>query len=115
MAFNDIELYKIKQELEAFLEVKRPRADRRDQLDIGYQIDDQSITIIEIRARYDDPTQKSITPIAKATYVGTEKVWKVYWMRGTLKWCLYQPKSKVKEFKAFLDLVAKDKLCCFFG
>ena len=115
MAFNDIERYNIKQDLEAFLLVKRPREDRRDMLDLSYRMEDQSVEIIEIRARYDDPNMTSITPIAKATYVMKDKVWKVYWMRGTLKWCLYQPKPKVKTCKAFLDLVAKDEHCCFFG
>lgn len=41
---------------------------------------------------------------AKATYVKTRGVWKVYWMRGNLEWHPYEP-ARVRSFEAFLQLV----------
>ena len=52
---------------------------------------------------------------AKATYVKIENIWKVYWMRGNLKWTFYEPRPTVKNLQAFTKLVDEDKYYCFKG
>ena len=51
---------------------------------------------------------------AKATFVKTAGIWKVYWMRGNLKWHPYDP-ATAPSLEAFLKLVHEDKHNCFFG
>ena len=115
MALNDIELRRCERVLAAFLEKRRPPEHIRDQLDIGYKIDGQSVEIFEIRPDWQDKSKKRNTPVAKATYVRTQNVWKVYWMRRDLKWHAYEPFPETKSFQAFTAVVDRDEYCCFFG
>ncbi len=54
-------------------------------------------------------------PIAKATYVRTQDVWKVFWKRGDLKWHGYEPAPAVPSIEQFLAIVDADPYGCFFG
>jgi len=90
-------------------------ADVRDQLDIGYRIENQSIELFEIRPVWNSPSEKSELSIAKATYIKKNKNWKVYWQRQDLKWHSYEPTPKTDTLGEFLELVNEDKYCCFFG
>lgn len=53
--------------------------------------------------------------IAKATFVKSQKHWKVFWMKSDLKWHVYDPKPTVKTIQGFVDLVEQDKHYCFWG
>jgi len=64
---------------------------------------------------WNDPSEKIEGAIAKATYVKTKKVWKIYWQRQDLKWHGYQPKPEVKTVEEFLDVVDLDDHACFFS
>ena len=54
-------------------------------------------------------------PVAKATYVKSQAVWKVYWQRADLKWHRYDPEAEVQTLEDFLAVVEKDEFCCFYG
>ncbi|EUD12425.1 hypothetical protein HMPREF1563_3365, partial [Providencia alcalifaciens 205/92] len=49
MAFNDIELANIEKCMEFFLEKRRPAEHLRDELDLQYRIEDDSVVIFEVR------------------------------------------------------------------
>ncbi len=115
MAFSEIETEKYRRLLEAFVEKRRPPEDIRPELDIGFRIKGQSVEIFEIRPRYLDPDVKMEEAVAKATYVRTQRIWKVFWQRQDLKWHGYDPKPRVRSLKKFLQLVDEDALCCFWG
>lgn len=53
--------------------------------------------------------------VAKATYVKSRKLWRVYWQRADLKWHRYDPTPQVARIEQFLALVSEDKYACFFG
>ncbi|WP_414638958.1 DUF3024 domain-containing protein [Aquabacterium sp.] len=53
-------------------------------------------------------------PIAKATFVRTQSIWKIYWMRGNLTWHPYET-SQTNSIDGFFKLVGEDKYGCFFG
>lgn len=55
------------------------------------------------------------SPVAKATYVKAQKIWKVYWQRADLKWHRYDPDPEVKKIEEFLVVVEKDEFGCFYG
>jgi hypothetical protein len=54
-------------------------------------------------------------PIAKATYVKSTALWKVYWQRADLKWHSYEPTPQVGSIEKFLAVVDEDRYACFFG
>ncbi|RED97892.1 DUF3024 domain-containing protein [Marinoscillum furvescens] len=115
MALDVIQAADTINELENFLDRKRPAEHIRDQLDIAYKIDNQSIIIHEVRPAFEDPDRTIEPPIAKATWVHTRNEWKVFWMRGNLKWSSYQAKPTVKSIKDFIKLVEEDSHYCFWG
>jgi hypothetical protein len=101
--------------LENYIERIRPPENMRAKLDVSYKIDGQSIIIHEIRPSL-VVKNKILEPlIAKATYVRTQKLWKVFWRRATQKWEGYAPHPTVKSLNEFVDLVEEDKYHCFWG
>lgn len=85
MAFNELERKRIEKTVGRFIETRRPPPAIRSQLDLGFRLQGQSVELFEIRPVWDNPSQKMESPVAKATYVKTQNVWKVYWMRADLK------------------------------
>jgi hypothetical protein len=115
MAFSEIETKKIEKAIATFMEKHRPPAHVRSKLDLGYRISGHSVELFEIRPRYDKPEILLEIPFAKTTYVHTQKVWKVFWMRADLKWHRYEPIPEVGSIESFLEAVAQDKYSSFFG
>jgi len=113
MAFNDLEFHAVKKEVKAFVESIRPPAHVRNELDIVFTIDDQSIEIGEKRPVWrGEPDEFSVLTSAKITYVRTQKEWKLYWMRASEKWELYQTADTLSDA---LEMVRIDAHGCFFG
>ncbi|MBE9479380.1 MAG: DUF3024 domain-containing protein [Chloroflexi bacterium] len=115
MAFSETERKKYETLVSAFVEKRRPPEHIRPQLDIGFRIKGQSVEIFEFRPAFINPDVKMESPVAKATYVRTQRVWKVYWQKRDLKWHSYPLESEVRDFEKFLELVDDDELCCFWG
>jgi len=115
MALSDFERKKVEAEVGRFVEAHRPPEDIRNQLDIGFRIENQSVLLFEIRPRWDKPEEKMESTFAKATYSKAQRVWKVYWMRADLKWHRYTPTPEVRQLSGFLKLVDEDKHACFWG
>ena len=65
MAFNDIENKRIEKAVAAFLALRRPPPEIRDQVDLGWQIDAQSMLLFETRPVFDDPSRKIEHPVVK--------------------------------------------------
>jgi len=115
MAFNEFELKKHQQLLDNYIENIRPSENIRKELDISYRIINQSVEIYGIRPQYDNPKQINNIEIAKTTYVRTQDVWKIYWMRSDLKWHGYEPNPEVETLSYFLDIIQEDSYGCFWG
>ncbi len=115
MALSKEQIADIEKATAEYMYYNRPPLDIRDQLDFGYRIEGQSVFLFEVRPRWDKPEEKSELPVAKTTYIKSKNLWKIYWMRGNLKWYHYEPVPFVKSISAFFDLVAADELSCFFG
>ncbi len=115
MAFTQQQLEKIKFSWEGLLMKRRPPVEIRDKVDLGMDIKDQTIIVHEIRPSYADPSRIIHSPIAKTIFVQSSNKWKIYWMRGNLKWYPYDPKPVVNSFDAFLREVDKDNYHCFWG
>jgi hypothetical protein len=115
MALSEFELKKIEKEVGLFVERRRPPPHVRPQLDLGFRIKGQSVEIFEIRPLWKNPEKKIEESVAKATYVKTEKLWRVYWQRADLKWHRYEPNPAVDSLEEFLALVDHDEYACFFS
>ena len=64
------------------------------------------------------PTTRTIfieEAVAKATYVKSRGIWKIYWQRADLKWHRYDPGPEVKTLEEFLEVLEKDEYACFYG
>ncbi|MEX5485869.1 hypothetical protein IC611_08905 [Proteus mirabilis] len=65
MAFSNIEIANIRRCMEFFMEKRRPAEHLRDELDLQYRIEDDSVIIFEIRqliwsdGRVEEPIAKS--------------------------------------------------------
>lgn len=115
MALSEFEIKKYEKAVGEFIKKIRPPAHMRNELDIGFRLKGQSVEIFEIRPDWRNPNEKNEIPVAKTTYVKTQKVWKVYWQRADLKWHGYDPEPEVYTIEEFLKLVEVDKYACFWG
>lgn len=115
MGFSEFELKKAEILLNDFIKSIRPPENIRDQLDIAYRIEKQSVYIFEIRPQYLNPEKKAHIEIAKTTFIKSRNVWKIFWMRADLKWHGYEPDLYVDDLKEFIRIVREDEYACFWG
>jgi hypothetical protein len=115
MAFTEFQIRKCSLLAKEYCEENGPPPHLRSQIRLEYRIKDQSIFIFHVRPSWRDPNEEIEEMAAKTTYVKSQNVWKVFWLRADLKWHRYDPCPKVKNFYEFLDLVKKDQYNCFFG
>lgn len=114
MALSEIEKKRAEKIMEAYIEKRRPPAQMRSTLDLGFRVQDQSVEIFEIRPVWRNPSEIMEHPVAKATYVKTQNCWKVYWQRADLKWHAYEV-AEVSRLEDFIALVEEDRHGCFWG
>ena len=98
-----------------YVKDRRPPPHIRNELDLAFRINGQSVEIFEIRPSWREPGVKIESPIAKMTYVKTKKVRKIYWQRADMKWHLYEPDPEVKKIEDFPAVVERDEYGCFYG
>lgn len=115
MAISEFEIKRIEKLVGRYVGSKRPVRHIRSQLDISFKIDGQSFEIFEIRPQWNDPTKKIEGSIAKATYVKSKNIWKLYWMRGDMKWHLYKPFPSSDSLEKILEVIEQDENHCFWG
>jgi hypothetical protein len=115
MAVSEFEEKKYEKIVRQYVEKHRPPVHIRDQVDLSFRMKGQSVEIFEIRPLWNNPNKKIEEPVAKATYVKSKNIWKVFWQRADLKWHRYDPAPEAKTLEEFLDVVEKDEYACFFG
>ena len=85
-------------------------------MDLAFRVAGQSVEILETRPAWRGlVNEKHESPVAKATYVRSRGVWRVFWQRRDLKWHSYDPTPEVKSVEEFASLVGEDSHACFFG
>ena len=98
-----------------FVSKRRPPPEIRDKVDLRADIHGQTLTILSVRPAYNDPKRKVEHPVARARWVGTRQVWRLFWMRADLKWHSYTPLPESRSIATLLAEVDRDPHCCFFG
>jgi Protein of unknown function (DUF3024) len=115
VSFDELARRRIESAVAAYVQKRRPPANIRPQLDIGFRVAGHSVEIFEIRPAFRRPTEMLEEPVAKATFVKSREVWKVFWQRADLKWHSYAPAPTVGSVEKFLELVDADPHGCFWG
>lgn len=115
MAFDELTQHRIEKVVGVFVEKHRPQPNIRKELDLAFRINGQSVEIFELRPRWRHPDEIMECPIAKATYVKSQDIWKIFWMRQDLKWHSYPLLPYVHFLEEFLEEVALDPSACFWG
>ena len=90
MAFSDLERHRIDDSVGQMCRRRSP-AERRHGLEIVLEIEGHSVTVYEVRPKWDAPEEKSKLEVARFRYTRTRDEWRLYWMRRDLKWHLYDP------------------------
>jgi hypothetical protein len=105
----------LEHEIKKNIDSIRPPAEIRDKLDIGYTFRSNSLMIFEIRPKWDNHFVKTNSPIAKARYIKSKDLWKIYWMRGNGNWEPYEPQPECSTLNSFFRILQKDQHGCFWG
>lgn len=115
MAFTELETKRIEKTVKGYVERRRPPLHVRPQLDTGFRVTGQSVEIFEIRPAWRDPGTLLEHPVARATFIRKQAVWKVFWRRADSKWHGYTPAPTVETIEEFLELLEADQHACFWG
>lgn len=116
MTFRELEQARVGKALAAWLARRRPPPHVRPELDLGYRVSGQSIELFELRSAWrGQPGERTERAVAKATYVKSQGLWRVYWKRADLKWHRYEPFPSARSVEQFLSVVDADEHGCFFG
>ena len=100
----------------AFVKEKRPPPHLRQKVDLDFRLNRQSVEIFEVRQVLLGPPGRMVEEsVAKATFVRTTGVWRVFWKCSDFKWHSYPPAPEVGSIEEFVQLVRTDELACFFG
>jgi Protein of unknown function (DUF3024) len=116
VAFDELEAARVRRILGGFVERRRPPPQTRQEVDLSFRISGQSVEIFEVRKAWGgSPGEKIEHPLAKATYVRSNRRWRVFWLRQDMKWHSYKPVPDVATIEEFAALVHEDRDGCFFG
>lgn len=115
MAINTLQTLEVIEVMENFIDRNRASDDIRQQDDLSYKIEDQSIIIYEVMPHWDNPEEIIEIDIAKATYVKTRDLWRVFYIKSDARWHIYYPHAVVKTLREFATLVEMDDHGYFWG
>lgn len=77
----------------------------------------QALTIIECRPpwREDYGPEWTRSPLARLRYVGTTRLWTLYYRRHTGRWERYPLLTPVRRIGELIDEIDRDPICIFWG
>ncbi|RUT65401.1 hypothetical protein CKG00_02545 [Morganella morganii] len=111
MAFSNTEITQIEQCMDFFMKKRRPAPFIRDEVDLQYRIDDQSVIICEVRNVMERIIE---SPVVKITLNRTRRGWKVFGMSQSHEWVAVFDKP-LQTFSDAIRMVEDDECGCFFG
>jgi hypothetical protein len=114
VAISEFELFKVEAIAKKFCG-GRNRHFPPEQLYIDYKMEEQTLYILEVRPKWNDPTEKTELFVAKFTYVKKDKIWKLYWQRQNMKWQQYEPNGINQHLEPLIQIISEDPQGCFWG
>jgi len=108
MAFSKIEREEYEGLVSNLIEARRKQATDNG-FDLGYIFNNQIIELFEIHPSTLNEQGFFNLSVAKISYVRTTNIWKIYWMRGNLKWQGYRKHPEVKKLSEALFILNEDE------
>jgi hypothetical protein len=114
MALTEIQKAQVNKQLTAYC-AKRVPAEVRSQVRVGYRIEGNAVILYEERPAFRSPHEWQELVVAKFTYVGTRREWRLYCQHRDCRWHAYQALPAASRFATLLDEVDADPTGIFWG
>lgn len=114
MTISEFEIFNVEKSAKKFCS-ERNKNYPPDQLLIEYKLENQTLYLIEVRPKWNDPSIRTEKYAAKLSYIKKDKQWKLYWQRANLSWLLYEEKCTSNQLETLLQVVWDDPHGCFWG
>ncbi|WP_019615769.1 DUF3024 domain-containing protein [Psychromonas ossibalaenae] len=82
--------------------------------DLGCKFNNQSTELFEIHPSTHNEQGFFNLSVAKLTFIRTKDIWKIFWMRGSLKWQGYGRSPEARKLNEALFVVNEDADGCFW-
>ena len=104
------------QYLKHFVEKLRPQdTEVLKQLNYDFTWQNNIAILYDIRPKWNNREETINSEFAKIRYIKSTKEWKLYWMRASGKWELYEPFPVSSNIQHLLQIIREDAYSCFFG
>jgi hypothetical protein len=104
----------VEAKLQAYCEVRIP-PHLREKIRLGFSFRGNSVTLLESRPYYHDPSQWSNQPVAMFRFNPEDGKWSLYWADRNSRWHLLPEQRPAKEFNVLLGVVEQNPNGCFWG
>lgn len=103
--------------VDSYVASKRPSIEIRSKLDFGFKFEKNTFEIFTVRPVWSspDPNDYQKSSFAKFRYFKSREVWKLYWMRASGKWEIYEAFPESKSVDKIIECIEEDAYGCFYG
>ena len=114
MALTELQKAQVEKRLAAYCATRVP-PEARAKVRVGYRIAGSSVILYEERPAFRPPHDWQELVVAKLTYVGTRRKWRLYCQHRDRRWHAYQALPAASSLAALLDEVDRDPTGIFWG
>ncbi len=114
MALTQIQAAQVEKLFAPYCATRVPAAER-SKLRVSYRIDGNAVILLEERPAFHPPHDWHETPVAKFTYVGTKRQWRLYCQHRDMRWHSYEALPAASSLAELLDEVDADPTGIFWG
>lgn len=93
----------------------RVPAHARHQVRMSYEVRGNSVTLLELRRAFADPSQWIEIKIAQLRYDPDVQQWSLFWSDRNERWHRYEHLRPQKNLDALLNEIDRDPACIFWG
>jgi len=114
LALTEVQKAQVDKLLTAYCAKRIPPA-FQSKVRVGYRIAGNAVILYEERPAFRPPHAWQEMVVAKFTYVGTQREWRLYCQHRDLRWHAYQALPAAPSFAKLLDEVDADPTGIFWG
>lgn len=114
MALSELQKAQVDRLLSAYCAKRVPPAGQ-SKVRVGYRIEGNAAVLYEERPAFHPPHDWRQMVVAKFTYVGTQREWRLYCQHRDLRWHAYQALPVARNIAKLLDEVDADPTGIFWG
>ena len=114
MALTELQKSHVDKLLTAYC-ARRVPPDARASVRVGHRIEPSAVILYEERPSFRPPHEWQEMVVAKFTYVGTQREWRLYCQHRDLRWHRYQALPAASSFAKLLKEVDADPTGIFWG